>query len=132
MRNLALSLLAGVTFSGCAIIPQPQTEMSATEQIVTSDSQIDDIIEGMSLKYKISQLIMPDIGSISPADVREYRFGSILNGGNSGPYGNDLGPAEDWLKLADEFWDASTAPLPEGEPIIPTLWATDAMLGIAM
>jgi len=130
MRNLALSLLAGVTFSGCAIIPQPQTELStATEQIVTSDSQIDDRTEGMSLKYKISQLIMPDIGSISPTDVREYRFGSILNGGNSGPYGNDLGPAEDWLKLADEFWDASTAPLPEGEPIIPTLWATDAMHG---
>lgn len=89
------------------------------------------LLASMSLERKVAQIIQPDIGSITPADMREYRFGTILNGGNSGPYGNDKGPAADWLKLADEYWEASTAPLPNGEPAIPTLWATDAVHGHA-
>ena len=56
---------------------------------------------------------------------------TILNGGNSGPYGNDKAPAADWLKLADEYWAASTAPLSGGEPVIPAVWATDAVHGHA-
>jgi beta-glucosidase len=89
------------------------------------------LLARMSLERKVAQIIQPDIGSITPADVREYRFGTILNGGNSGPYGNDKAPASDWLKLADEYWEASTAPLPGDEPVIPALWATDAVHGHA-
>ena len=89
------------------------------------------LLARMSLKRKVAQIIMPDIGSITPRDVRRYRFGTILNGGNSGPYGDDLAPAADWLKLADEFWDASTAPLKGDEPVIPSVWATDAVHGHA-
>ncbi|MDT8278993.1 MAG: glycoside hydrolase family 3 protein, partial [Erythrobacter sp.] len=85
----------------------------------------------MSLERKVAQLVMPDIGSITPDDVRQYRFGTILNGGNSGPYGDDKAPASDWLRLADEYWEASTAPLPGGEPVIPAVWATDAVHGHA-
>ena len=47
------------------------------------------IVARMSLEHKVSQLVMPDIASITPADVAAYRFGTILNGGNSGPGGND-------------------------------------------
>lgn len=83
----------------------------------------------MSLERKVAQLVMPDIASITPDDVRKYRFGTILNGGNSGPGGNDLAPAPAWLALADAMWEASTAPLPGNEPAIPVLWATDAVHG---
>ena len=89
------------------------------------------LLARMSLEHKVAQIIMPDIGSITPEDVRNYRFGTILNGGNSGPYGNDKAPAADWLKLADEYWEASSAPLPDGEPAIPAIWATDAVHGHA-
>ncbi|MFN3711981.1 MAG: glycoside hydrolase family 3 protein, partial [Alishewanella aestuarii] len=73
--------------------------------------------------------IMPDIAAITPRDMRRYRFGTILNGGNSGPGDNDLAPAPEWLKLADAMWQASTAPLPKGEPAVPMVWATDAVHG---
>ncbi|MFN9632411.1 MAG: glycoside hydrolase family 3 protein, partial [Erythrobacteraceae bacterium] len=33
--------------------------------------------------------------------------------------------------LADEYWEASSAPLSGGEPVIPALWATDAVHGHA-
>jgi beta-glucosidase len=77
----------------------------------------------------VAQLIQPDISTITPDDVRRYRFGSILNGGNSGPGGNDKAPARDWLALADAMWAASTAPLPDGEPAVPLIWGTDAVHG---
>lgn len=89
------------------------------------------LLARMSLERKVAQIIMPDIGSITPEDVRQYRFGTILNGGNSGPFGNDKAPAADWLKLADAYWEASTAALPKGESVIPTIWATDAVHGHA-
>jgi beta-glucosidase len=83
----------------------------------------------MSLERKVAQLIQPQINSFTPADMERYRFGSYLNGGNGGPYGDEYAPASQWLKLADEMWTASTKPLAGGEPVIPTMWGTDAVHG---
>ena len=69
-----------------------------------------------------------DICCVTPEEVRTYNLGSVLNGGNSGPYGNDLAPAEDWLRLADEFWVASTD-TSDGGVGIPLVWGTDAVHG---
>jgi beta-glucosidase len=93
------------------------------------DKRAREILAGMSLDRKIAQLVMPDISTITPEDVERYRFGVILNGGNSGPGGNDLASAEEWLKLADAYWDASSAPMSDGQIVIPALWATDALHG---
>ncbi|QUL39521.1 glycoside hydrolase family 3 C-terminal domain-containing protein [Erythrobacter sp. JK5] len=83
----------------------------------------------MSLERKIAQLIQPQINSVTPEEMRQYRWGSYLNGGNGGPYGDEFAPASEWLRLADEMWEASTAPLPGDEPAIPTIWGTDAVHG---
>lgn len=93
------------------------------------EARIDALLAGMSVEQKVGQVIMPDISTITPDDVRRYGFGSILNGGNSGPGGNERAPAAAWLALADAFWDASTAPRADGRPAIPALWATDAVHG---
>lgn len=87
------------------------------------------ILASMSVEDKVGQIIMPDIAAITPADVAEHRFGAILNGGNSKPGNNVRAPPAAWLALADAMWDASTAPRAGGGPIIPTLWATDAVHG---
>ena len=39
----------------------------------------------MSIERKVAQLIQPQIGSFTADDMRRYRFGSYLNGGNRGP-----------------------------------------------
>ncbi|MFZ9396019.1 MAG: glycoside hydrolase family 3 N-terminal domain-containing protein [Erythrobacter sp.] len=83
----------------------------------------------MSLERKVAQLIQPQINSFTAEDMEKYRFGSYLNGGNGGPYGDEFAPASDWLRLADEMYDASVRPLPAGEPVIPTIWGTDAVHG---
>ncbi|NCP12965.1 MAG: glycoside hydrolase family 3 protein [Sphingomonadales bacterium] len=128
--QLACGAALAALLAGCSTASQPRMASDATPASVDAKTP-EALLARMSVERKVAQLVMPDIGSITPADVREYRFGTILNGGNSGPYGNDKAPAADWLKLADEYWEASTAPLANGEPVIPAVWATDAVHGHA-
>ncbi len=93
------------------------------------EARIDGLLAAMSVEQKVGQIIQPDLSAITPDDMRRYGFGSILNGGNTGPGGNERAPAAEWLALADAYWDASTAPRADGRPAIPALWATDAVHG---
>lgn len=103
---------------------------AGAEAVVQSEHAIvADLVSRMSLERKVAQLIQPQINSFTAEDMRRYRFGSYLNGGNGGPGGDEFAPASEWLALADQMWDASTAPLPGNEPIIPALWGTDAVHG---
>src|SRR5581483_4758119 len=92
------------------------------------EARITAILAGMTLEQKVGQLIQPDIASITPEDLRHFDFGSILNGGNSSPNGNEFAPAREWLALADRFYDASVDPV-HGEHPIPEMWGTDAVHG---
>ncbi|TIX50980.1 glycoside hydrolase family 3 protein [Alteraurantiacibacter aquimixticola] len=92
------------------------------------EARVAAILARMTLEEKIGQLVQADICCVTPGEVREYNLGSVLNGGNSGPYGNDLAPASDWLKLADEFWEASTY-TEDGGVGVPVVWGTDAVHG---
>lgn len=94
-----------------------------------NEARIAGLLARMSVEHKVAQLIEPDIGSINPADMRRYRFGTILNGGNSGPAGNDKALAPVWLALADAMYRAGTEALPGDEPIIPPFWGIDAVHG---
>lgn len=131
MRYIALALATGLGLSACATVPlaEPaQTAPVATAQD-SADAEVADIVSRMSLERKIGQLIQPQINSFTPEDMERYRFGSYLNGGNGGPYGDEFAPASEWLRYADEMYDASVKPLPNGEPAIPTMWGTDAVHG---
>jgi beta-glucosidase len=89
------------------------------------EQRVEALLRAMSLEARVGQVIQADINSVTPAEVREYRLGSVLNGGNSGPGGKDLAPTPEWLALADAFYDASMA----SDPAIPVLWGTDAVHG---
>jgi len=92
------------------------------------ESRITEIMAQMTLRQKVGQIIQADIGSISPNDLKTYPLGSILNGGNSAPNGNNRSPASAWVKLADEFYEASKEAY--GDSLfIPMIWGTDAVHG---
>ncbi|WP_371395926.1 exo 1,3/1,4-beta-D-glucan glucohydrolase [Fretibacter rubidus] len=93
------------------------------------EARISDIIAKMPLRHKIGQIVQADIGSITPEDIKTYPLGSILNGGNSAPNGDNRSPASAWVELADAFYLASQEAYPEGVPFIPMLWGTDAVHG---
>ena len=100
----------------------PLTEDAALEQRIT------DLIATMTVEEKVGQLVQGDIASITPDDVRKYRLGSILAGGNSDPGGRyDASPAE-WLALADAFYEASMD-TSQGGKAIPIIFGIDAVHG---
>ncbi|WP_233548313.1 glycoside hydrolase family 3 protein [Aurantiacibacter zhengii] len=86
------------------------------------------LLSRMTLEEKIGQLVQADLCCVTPEDVRRYNLGSILVGGNSGPDGNDLAPAPDWLAAADAFY-AESVDTSDGGVGVPIIWGTDAVHG---
>jgi beta-glucosidase len=94
------------------------------------ERRIDELIAGMSDEDKVAQIVQPDIGAITLAELGQHRFGSILAGGNSAPGGNEKAPASAWLAYADQAYDAIMAAPGKG-PAIPPVWGIDAVHGHA-
>lgn len=95
---------------------------------VAMERRIADLLGRMTLEEKVGQIIQADIGSVTPAQVGEFNLGSILNGGSSAPGDDNRASPDQWLALADEFWDASTD-TSDGGVGVPTIWGTDAVHG---
>lgn len=93
-----------------------------------TERRVADLIARMTLEEKIGQMVQGDICCTTPEEVRRYHLGSVLNGGNSGPGGDDKAPAAAWLKLADAYWRASVDRTDGGQGI-PVIWGTDAVHG---
>jgi beta-glucosidase len=92
------------------------------------EARIAELLGRMTLEEKIGQLVQADLCCVTPDDVRTYNLGSVLNGGNSGPGGDDLAPAAKWLEAADAFYEASVD-TSDGGVGIPIVWGTDAVHG---
>jgi beta-glucosidase len=107
--------------------PWPQVAWPLVEDPAL-ETRIADLMATMTVEEKVGQLVQGDIASITPDDLRRYRLGSILAGGNSDPGGRyDASPAE-WLALADAFYDASMD-TSQGGKAIPVLFGIDAVHG---
>ncbi|SDG08309.1 beta-glucosidase [Lentzea fradiae] len=152
---LGLTLAAGATPAAVAqeaqrhgpeqtVIGQPKTEhgcarieksLPTLKDWPKVDSQLDGdrkdearikaILKDMTLAEKVGQMTQPEIGQITPADVTTYGFGSVLNGGGSWPGNNKRATPQDWLALADAYWEASKATRTK----IPVIWGIDAVHG---
>ncbi|MFS4468743.1 glycoside hydrolase family 3 N-terminal domain-containing protein [Maribacter sp. 2210JD10-5] len=94
------------------------------------EAQIDDILPKLTLEQKVGQVIQADNGSITPEEVKQYRLGAILSGGNSAPGPLPYADTKTWLEKADEYYNASIDE--EGVEIaIPCIWGIDAVHGHA-
>ena len=92
------------------------------------EKRIDELMAKMTVEEKVGQIVQGDIASLTPDDVRKYRLGSVLAGGNSDPGGKyDATPAQ-WLALADAFYEASMD-TGKGGQAIPILFGIDAIHG---
>lgn len=139
LRGLALILLTGSSLAAAADRVDVQAAPSgianpAAWPAAHSPSAITDpateraitrILKRMTLEQKVGQVIQGDISSITPADLERYPLGSILAGGNSGPYGNERADAATWLRLVNEFRAASR----KAGAGVPILFGVDAVHG---
>jgi beta-glucosidase len=92
------------------------------------ESRIQALLAKMSVADKVGQMVQADIKYVTPDDVREYRLGSILAGGNSKPPGQPYPTASHWQALSDAFYRASMD-TSGGGLAIPVLFGIDAVHG---
>jgi beta-glucosidase len=92
------------------------------------ESRINELMATMTIEEKVGQLVQGDIASVKPEDLRTYRLGSILAGGNSDPGGRYNAKPEEWLALADAFYEASMD-TSKGGKAIPVMFGIDAVHG---
>jgi beta-glucosidase len=94
------------------------------------EKRIDEIMALMTVEQKVGQTIQADSASVTVDEVRKYRLGSVLSGGNSAPGPLPYADAATWLKAADEYYAASIDS--DGiEVAIPIIWGIDAVHGHA-
>ncbi|MEA3058475.1 MAG: beta-glucosidase, partial [Sphingomonadales bacterium] len=137
MRKLGPAAMLAVMMAGTALaVPAAKAPVhwpnvhSRVAPDPAIEARIGRIMARMSLEEKVGQLVQADISAVTPDEVRKYKLGSILAGGNSSPGGNEKAPPGEWLKLADSFWNASRAAEWSGEKI-PLIYGIDAVHGHA-
>ncbi len=106
-----------------ALWPVAQSPAALTDP--ATEAKIDAILAKMTLEQKVGQTIQADISAISPEDLERYPLGSILAGGNSGPYGDERASGAKWDELVDKFRAVSRG----SGAGIPILFGVDAVHG---
>ncbi len=110
--------------------PQDWTTIKPLPLDPEIEAQIDEILPKLTLEQKVGQVIQADNASVTVEEVKKYRLGSVLSGGNSAPGPLPYADTKAWLALADEYYNASIDP--EGVEIaIPCIWGIDAVHGHA-
>ena len=92
---------------------------------------VEQLLAQLSLEDKVAQMIQADIASISPAELRTYKLGSILAGGGAAPGDNIRTTPQAWLDLTDDFFRASLTATSAAHQAIPSLFGIDAVHGHA-
>jgi beta-glucosidase len=105
--------------------PSIQSEVARDPKI---EARIVELLGKLTLEQKVAQMVQPDIRYVTPADVKKYRLGSILNGGGAWPHENKHSSVSDWVKLADQYYDAAMD-TSGGGVAIPVIWGVDAVHG---
>ncbi|MBS0377628.1 MAG: glycoside hydrolase family 3 C-terminal domain-containing protein [Proteobacteria bacterium] len=95
-----------------------------------TEAAVEDLLGRMSLEDKIGQMIQADIDSITPEDLRTYKLGALLAGGNAAPARNPRSGPQAWLELVDRLYRAAMEPSGSHLPI-PPLFGIDAVHGHA-
>lgn len=103
----------------------PSAASPSTISHAKTENEISALVAKMTVEQKVGQLIQADISAIKPEDLTEYPLGSILAGGNSGPYGDERASAAKWARLVGEFREESR----KSGAGIPILFGVDAVHG---
>lgn len=144
LLSISLLCIIPILIGGCTQQKKPAVAEKTTNLVNPEDwptikalpldpaieAQIDDILPKLTVEQKVGQVIQADNGSVTPEEVKKYRLGSVLSGGNSAPGPLPYADTKTWLAMADKYYNASIDK--EGvEVAIPCIWGIDAVHGHA-
>ena len=131
LMTAAAATAAPQSASGGAESPElwPQGHPPAVSPTV--NAFVAELLAHMSVEEKVGQMIQADIASITPAQLKIYKLGSILAGGNAAPNNNIKATPQAWLNLTDAFYRASLDTGDSTHAPIPIVFGIDAVHGHA-
>ena len=92
------------------------------------EAKITKLINKMSIEQKVGQMVQAEITWVTPADVKKYHLGSVLNGGGTFLHGDREASVNDWVSFMDELYIASMD-TSDGGLAIPVTYGIDAVHG---
>lgn len=135
---VALSIVCGLGGTAVgqaaegAAVAHPQLWPKAASPAAITDTKTEAFITRlmgqMSVEEKVAQTIQADGASITPEELKRYRLGSVLVGGNSAPDGDDRAPARRWIDWINAF-RAAAVDKRGGHQEIPIIFGVDAVHG---
>ena len=90
--------------------------------VLIDESEIDSLVDQMTLAEKVGQMTQVEKGSIRPDEVRQYFVGSVLSGGGGNP---DTNSPRDWAAMVHPYLDAAL----KTRLGIPLMYGVDAVHG---
>ncbi|WP_437675566.1 glycoside hydrolase family 3 protein [Sorangium sp. So ce131] len=106
--------------------PKLESEVAKDPEI---EAAVAELLGRMSLEEKVGQMVQAEINEVTPAEVKEFHLGSILNGGGSWPGKDKDATAAEWVALADALYNASIDTAGGTRVAIPIIWGIDAVHG---
>ena len=106
----------------------PKAASPATITDAKTEAFITKLMSQMTVEEKVAQTIQADGASITPEELKKYRLGSVLVGGNSAPDGNDRASAQRWIEWINAF-RAAALDNRGGHQEIPIIFGVDAVHG---
>ena len=135
MKNISSSIVLGSLLSISSNIALAQNDITLWPKLAPTiakdeaiESKITHIINKMSLEQKVGQMVQAEITWVTPADVKKYHLGSVLNGGGTFLHNNRNASVSDWVSFMDELYLASMDESDGGLPI-PVTYGIDAVHG---
>ena len=132
--NISLTLCTSLAIISCN---QNQNEKKDLWPSIESiplnpaiEARINEILPKLTLEQKVGQVIQADSDHVTPKEVKEYRLGSVLSGGNSAPGPLPYADTRKWIEMADKYYNASIDN-DDVEIAIPIIWGIDAVHGHA-
>jgi beta-glucosidase len=123
MRVLTRTLVALLVAGGLGVpVPAAAAVLPYQDPTLPVADRVTDLLGRMTLDDKVGQMTQPERASVTPAQITQYRIGSVLSGGGSAPSPNT---AAGWADMYDTFQrGALAAPLQ-----IPIIYGIDAVHG---
>jgi beta-glucosidase len=85
-------------------------------------TDIDTLLQSMTLAEKIGQMTQPETNSVTPQEVTDYAIGSVLSGGGGNPTPNT---AANWREMVAAYQEAAL----QSRLGIPLVYGSDAVHG---
>ncbi len=120
MEKRCFTLILGIFILITACVNSSE-DNSFTNPDLEVDRRVADLLDQMTLEEKVGQMTQIERGVVELTTIRDYKIGSVLNGGGSSPGDSPI----EWANMYDQFQQQAL----ETRLGIPMIYGSDAVHG---